>query len=690
MDLRCLRPAALLLLLCLVSQGALGQVTQRSYITWDEFVAEYLRPDEEQEPDEERISRLEELAQRPLQINRITREELLALPFLSEAQADSILSYRARKRGFFELGELQLVKNIDYFTRAGLSLFLRCDSTVLPTAADVERRRQRLRVGPKLWRGNHEVETTAEVPLYRRQGYRTPEEPTATNYYLGNGVRHVLRYRYAYRREVAYGLTMEKDAGEPVCRRGFYPYDYISGYVWLRPEDKRWSVAVGDYNVAGEQGLVFGRQYMGGKDAYGRYVKMPRTAFRPHTSTHEADYFRGLAAGYARGRWSALAFASYRRLDGRMSEGGDTVLSFPETGLHRTVAETARRRRVGTLAAGYHVACAGRRWRVALSGSVTHYDRTVCPEWHEYNRYYFRGRTAATQSLSYFYHFRSLYLAGETALDHGGHAATINRLEFAPSVRLRAGVQLRAFSPGFVTQYGAAQGQGSRVANEQGALVTVRCLPLDRWELTGYADFFRFPRVTYTSVLPGSNGMELSLRSVLSLSNRWKWSVQYRLKSKQQTVTGYEAVEYRMRHRVRTAVGYTSERLSLHVQADLTHAARQTGRTSTGWMCSARTAWTLPGRFGLKAFLAAFFTDDAESAVYAYEPQLYRSFSFPTFTYHGMRGVCQATLRVLPQLTLCARFGSTHYFNRRSQSSGTQLIASSWKNDLAVQLRWKF
>ena len=57
---------------------------------------------------------------------------------------------------------------------------------------------------------------------------------------------------------------MEKDAGEPVGKRGFYPYDYLSGYVLLRPREKNWSFALGDYNVWSGNGLLLGRRIFSG------------------------------------------------------------------------------------------------------------------------------------------------------------------------------------------------------------------------------------------------------------------------------------------------------------------------------------------------------------------------------------------------------------------------------------------
>ena len=216
---------------------------------------------------------------------------------------DSLLSYRERKRGFVSLGELQMVKGMDYFTRCRLSLFVRCDSAYPPSAVFLQRMEEDNRLGKKMIKGRHELETRLDVPLYRRAGYTTPDTPSKTNYYIGNALHHVMRYRYAYKREVMYGLTIEKDGGEPVAKRGFYPYDYLSGYVLLRPKDRPWSMAVGDYNVWSGNGLLLGRRMYGGREVEARQTRNTLSLFKAHTSTEEIDFFRGAVGAW---KWRSM------------------------------------------------------------------------------------------------------------------------------------------------------------------------------------------------------------------------------------------------------------------------------------------------------------------------------------------------------------------------------------------------
>lgn len=116
-------------LLSLPADAQSGNGDYDTYTTWSEFVTEYL----EQNIDEDALEAesdlrqdlqfMEDLHLRPQNINTAAKEDILRLAFMTEAQADSILSYRCRKREFFSLGELQFVSGLTPVQRKWLSLF---------------------------------------------------------------------------------------------------------------------------------------------------------------------------------------------------------------------------------------------------------------------------------------------------------------------------------------------------------------------------------------------------------------------------------------------------------------------------------------------------------------------------------------------------------------------------------------
>lgn len=686
---RNLLKAVLFILFLLLGGSVRAQMSDQPWLTWEEFVQEYiddLTAEAEAEGSSGSLSteqreRLEKLSEEPLQLNLASREELLELPFLDEAQVDSILSFRSKGKGFGSLGELQLVRGIDFFTRRYLSLFLRTDSTTRP------RPKTSLTMGEKFSKGRFELESRVDVPLYTRAGYDVEKaDRTASNYYVGNALRHVVRLRYNYKKEISYGLTFEKDPGEPVGKQGFYPYDYISGFFSLRPADKPWRMIVGDFEMSGGRGLLFGRTYFDGRNALiTTNAKITKTDFRAHSSTDETDFFRGGAFGWTGKRVEALAFASFRKLDARMES--DTARTFLSTGLHRTINEIDRRRTLGCFTGGASMGLHGARWKVSLSGLVAHFDKVVWPQEKYYNYGYFRGQTAGNVSADYAYLHKNFSLRGEVAIDQDGHAAMEHALSFELSPKWKLAAQLRALAPKFQTLYGNALCQNTRTANEMGAMVGANYKSNEGRELTAYVDLFEFIRPVYTAKLPHAKGVEVFVQAKQRFSQTFTMTVRYKLKSRQRTISGEDLLEYRLTHRMRVAAMWTWSSLSFNLQADGSLATRQTGKRSSGGMISTRLTWKPTKAFDLKAFGSVFFTDDYDSALYAYEPQLYLAGGFPSFYYKGFRGVVVGNVRIGKALLLGLRFSSTHYFNRDEISSGADLIASSWKNDLSFQVR---
>ena len=83
--------------LFLVCLPLASQVADGPYISWEDFVADYFEEKLESENEEgkenleEEMEELEILVAKPLQINLVSKNQLLNLPFLDESQVDSLL-----------------------------------------------------------------------------------------------------------------------------------------------------------------------------------------------------------------------------------------------------------------------------------------------------------------------------------------------------------------------------------------------------------------------------------------------------------------------------------------------------------------------------------------------------------------------------------------------------------------------
>lgn len=660
------------------------------YMSWDDFAAEYaeMSNDDEVESDgtlTRSLDILEQLHAAPLNLNTASRDELLAIPLLTEAQADSILLYRQQKRLFLSLGELQLVSGLNYDDRCRLSLFVYAGDTLraLPTWKQ------------QLLRGRHEISFRLDQPLYRRAALKNhtaeelKENPNAV--YLGYDVAHTLRYRYTYGRSTAYGLTLQNDVGEPFGERGNYPYDYASAYFTHRTRDERLSYWLGDYDVNAAQGLLIGNSFMSNRLGLASALPIHRTVVRPHTSNDESDYLRGGAARLALGRWALTAFASWRKLDGRLEN--DTLRSFLTTGLHRTERELSRRRAIGQLTGGLHMDYRQTNYSLGATLLYDHYDKAVFPPLRADNRYYLRSQTAAGASVDYSLRGRRWEAQGELATDRHLHLATSHSLRYAATSSTAFTLQLRHFSPRYVAPHAETLSQSSYVQNETGVLLGATSRLTSRLDATAYADFFVHHRPTYRASRGASKGMEATVKARYAFSAPFSLTVKYKFKTRQQDVTNYTGtLQYLGFHRLNLSATYApSSRLSVNLGLAGSLYATQTSNPDTGWMVSTRTTYSPAAAWTFSLFAATFFTDSYSSRLYAYEPQLRYGGAFPNFAYHGLRTVLLSTYKPFAgRLQLSLRYSLLHCFNRSTISSGTQLIDASSQNDLSLLVLWRF
>lgn len=655
-------------------------ITEGDSLTWADFIDNYLNGDGEETETEERIALFEELHRAPLDVNAATRSELLLLPFVTEAQADSLIAYRERKGGLRSLGELMFVPGWQFDTRHFFHLFATC----APPAAKPRSLWQRLKDG------KHTLETRLDVPLYKRDAYkpidRAQYDKNPNSVYWGNNMRNVLRYRYEAKGLLRLGLTADKDGGEPFARLGNRPYDYLSGYAEVGGI-KGLTCYLGDYEVRFGLGLAAGNAlYATRSMAAGNPPALPHN-LRPHTSTEECRYLRGAGLSYQHGHWHATAFASLRRLDARLE--GDTVRSILTTGLHRTLREMERKRNLRTVSAGGSVGFRSNRFQASLNGAMTHFALLYSPELRTYTADAFRGTTCGNASLDYAARLGRWLILGETALDQNAHIATRNIVRFAHPKDWSLQADIRHFSPGYFSFLGQTLQQASSLTNETGLMLSAAFRAGRRGLYTAYIDLFRFPHPVYRAS-QASNGLELQAQGEWAFRKHWQLLARYRFKARQYDISGYKPyMEYVQKHRARLQAGYTDNTLQVRGGADLTLAASQTEAATFGWLCYLRGAYAAGKHWRVGGFGAVFFTDGFDSAVYAYDPQLPHAAAFSSFYYHGMKWTALAAYRPAPWLSLALRLSSLRYFNRSEQSSGPDRIASAWKNDISVQVSMK-
>ena len=638
---------------------------------WEQYLGEVMTAeDAESTAWEETYEQLCELEQHPLDINQTTREELEELPFLSAQQVEAIVEYLDRYGPVQSLGELMMIRGLDYAQRRLLTYFIYIGEEKPERFPSLKHIAQY---------GKHELTATARIPFYERKGDKEG--------YLGYPYRHWLRYQFTYGDDVKFGLVGAQDAGEPfLANKNRLGYDYYSPYLQLRKLGRIESLVVGKYRVSLGMGLVVNNSFGLGKVAMLQNLGRGVYSLRAHSSRSD-DYLQGAAATVDVSQsLKATAFGSYRAMDATLNKDG-TARTIVKTGYHRTETEMSKKHNLHQTVAGGNLRYGDKGIHLGASLVYARFDRELRPDTSAlYRQHYPRGLDFLNASLDYGLVRPRLALQGETAIDGKGHLATINSL----SMRVGDGLSLMALQRFYSYRYTSLLAQsysdGGQVQNESGIYLGLSWQPSPKLRLAAYTDYAYFAWAKYRisqSSCSWDNLLQCSLTH-----HDWVLTGRYRLRMKQQDNEDKSALRNLWEHRMRLAAEYTSPQgFSSRIQLDGGYAAQDGGEW--GMMLSESLGYTHDW-LRLNAGFGYFDTDSYDSRVYLYERGPLYTYSMAQFYGEGIRYWLMVRANIGKHLMLTAKAGVTDYFDRQTISSGYQQVDGSAMSDLDLQVRWKF
>lgn len=668
-----------------------GQAPIRKPDKWIEYVEEFAAAFEEEEAAETLYTELSYRAEHPFDLNRVTGEELKGLPFLSDTQIEGLLKHRERNGAFLSLYELKGVEALDFQTIELLAPFLHIGEQPVY--------KRPITVKNLLKYGSNELLIRYDQGFQQKQGYGSFPDSILQRYpnrkYLGEPFYTSLRYAYTFGQQIQFGMTAEKDAGEPFWNRRHKGYDFYSAHLLLK-DINGWlkTLAAGDYKISFGQGLVVSNDFSPSRNAIVAQAERRTNGFRRHFSTNENNFFRGIAATAQWRRWELSLFYSRRRQDAGV-DSSLTFTSLKTDGLHRLPRDWEKRHTLRLQSYGGNLRYLTEHFHIgltALSASFSPYRME--PEEQPYTRFYFRGSRMVNISVDYLLKNERIKLYGETARSQNGAWATLNALQWSPVSYLSLLLLHRYYDQRYHALFGNAFSQGGTVRNEQGTYIGLQVVPFAHWAVAAYADLFRFPWVKYGVDAP-SSGSEAMAQVTFTPHPSLSTYLRYKYRKKEKNSPAGESTPLRIQ-------SYVQQRLrgQLRWQPapgwELKSAAEgirymTAGQRSQGMLLSQSVGW-IPTAVPLRADLYAawFHTDSYDSRLYSYERNLLYVFNVPFLYGHGLRSTVLLRWDLPPHLSLSTKLAHTHYFDRETIGSDAETIAGRSKTDLYLLLRWKF
>lgn len=662
-----MKTLTLLLLLLTVGMGAKGQTGD-----WQQYLTELYENDEEAVVSmEEAYEHLTQLALQPLDVNAVEVDDLMQIPGLDLNQVNDILEYRYRYGSLRSIEELAMVESIDRRLRLYLINFL----TVKPQAA------------PPLSSLRHDITLTAQIPTYYRAGDIEAPPRTwlgANKYagkYLGDPVKHSLRYTLHAGSNIVFSLTGAKSAAEPFG--GAYNrwgYDRYAFSLSIKNQGIFRQIVLGHFRAQFGMGLILNNNFSVGKQGMLSAIGRRITTFSPHNSTSDNRHFQGVAATATLSRRLSLsALWSYRDVDATLNADG-SVSSVLTSAYHRTEKDMEKKHNTRQMTTAVHLSCEGQRWGVGVSALYSWLNRPLNPTYSKsgtvtqgkmYRLYYPRGNSFRNISLDYRYRWRELAFSGEVAADGDLHLATVNNLSWRSPWDVTLMAVQRYYTYQYNALYGSSFSDGSMVKNESGLYLGAQWAASRSLTIEGYTDIAYFPWYKYR-VAASSHSWDNSLMATLQ-KDCWTFSLRYRVKTK---------------HSLRFLAVLTGKKWNARTHAEA--CALSSDERSRGFILSQSVGYQFSPISSRKmqfyALAAWFNTDDYDSRLYTYERGMNYTFGSTSYYGKGIRMALLAKADVTRWLTAQGKIGYTDYFDRNTIGTAERMIFSSHHIDLDLQL----
>lgn len=473
------------------------------------------------------VQELEMFRKHPVNLNTADKNELAQLGLLTDLQTDQLIAYRNRFGHFLSVYELQAVPSLDIETIRSIIPFV----TTAILKEEPAGFRNRFRNGEHL--------------LLLRSAYKFDSkslyDTSHAGYYQGSRWPVLLRYRYTYKNLLRYGITADKDAGEPFLRgKQKYGFDFYSFHFFSKHSGFIKTMALGDYTINLGQGLVQWQSMAFRKSSEVMSVKRQGPLLRPYSSSGESGFYRGAAVETGKGNWKSLLFVSSKWLSAHSvtdSAGDVTVSSVLLSGYHRTSAENAERNVLRLNTAGFSQRYDGRKFNAGINALYYHYSLPLQKKDALYNAYAFSGDDGFNVSADYSFTRKNIHFFGEAALDANRKKAFLQGMLISADARVDIAVLYRNIHPAFQAPFGNAFTENTLPGNENGFYIGTSMRPVSGIRFDAYADFYRFPWLKYQHAAP-SDGFEYLVQLVFTPSRKIEMYTRYRVESKQQDATG--------------------------------------------------------------------------------------------------------------------------------------------------------
>lgn len=618
---------------------------------------------------EEWIEQLSAFLISPLNLNS-AEEFQLRLLGLDDFQIFSLQHYIKETGELFSLHELNLINGFDDETLIRIKPFVCIRKSEWKAS---------LRLDSIAKHNSQELRLQYKQTIERAKGYARDDGKG----YLGNPFAAQFRYNFNYFDRLQFSVVADKDAGEPFFNSlQPYGFDHYSIQLTLKHICFIKQLTLGDYRLAFGEGLAVSQGFSLSYLNTDAVIRKRNYGITPHRSSAEYDYNHGIATQIDIGKTSLFLFASIDK-----SDYSGNLLT---TGLHRTEHELATKDSTLTRMLGTHLAYD--RKGLQLGATAIYYDfkDSLHHQNRQYQKYYFEGKRNSVLSLNASYLFKRLNLFGEAALSRNKAYAALFGVQINLAYKTTLSCSYRNYDKKFQNHYATALSAQSRIANEQAVNFALAHRINDKYSYYIGCDFFHFPFATYIST-PPTKGCKLKTEFLFTPDERTKVRLISRITTREQDNKS-EPGTLQSKTTLQTqihALYSINEHFQLHFRTGY-NTSRFTN-TANGWFLCMEAIMKLPHpKLQLNFRYTYFDTDNYDTRFTLYEYNLPLTYSSAMLYDRGHRAYIFLRCNLHKRMQLSFRYSVSLYTDKETISSGNDQIPTNHKQDIGIQLYFKF
>ena len=525
--------------------------------------------------------------------------------------------------------------------------------------------------------------------LEKQKGY----DKTLTKHYLGSPMRVTFKYQFNSQDKLMLAVSGEKDAGEQFLKGAQkYGFDHYSAYLCLKNIGVLKKLVIGDFKLDFGQGLVMGSALMGGKGGEVSSVRHLAGMVKPVASLNEGTALRGIAVTVGNYHYTGTMFAAYRNYDGNVvTEEDSTRLyegSLGHSGYHRTETEQEKSNNLKSWVFGGDFLYRGRVFRMGARVLYTLFDTEVRPSERIYQQYNFSGKGLFNAGVDYQLIAKKTVFYGEAGVTDKGGWAFVQGINFELSPSVQFALQGHYRDKRYVALQVSSSAQG-----EWGFYMVSQMVLGPKLDLKVYYDYTYYTWLRYRVDAPsGTMQAGLNLTAAVRRYAKISFRYQYKLKPKNNT----ESLRVNDIHpfhvsKIRLAWECVPvDFLTLRTEVDfLLNHAKTIDYLHDGLLLYQDIDINMKKLgLGVNMRIAFFDTDTYEERLYAYEHDVYYSFTVNSYYDKGLRAYLLVRY-AYKNFHFCLRLAQTYYLHKEEIGSGLDLISKNHKTELKLQVMVK-